>query len=581
MTTRQRYEKHLKKVCHNKMLRQSAMDFYDDFCEYFQGKKFTKDNFETLNINGIIVEQDIVCDLFKDKTEALPEEILTYLFTHNVNYLYNLKRPQGGRIGYFSPIRHVLCVYVKSLKHEFKSKEHELIKQGNKKGYKNKKKEILAEIKANITQATKKTVYHELGHICQLRTFLNGKYIKSELSKEVQFKGGEYGVGYNDVITRRNTRESIDYYDIAYDIKYSVSARDLWGKDESFGDYLTDKMISEGYEAISEYMNEELSLKILKQFPTKQGYNSYEIGEGSYKFQRKKKVDSNCGYTHDYDISELIKIATGNIDELDMCFNGAKYFDRIKNLKVSEKTLEMSKEKLNQIFKTTLADDETESRFELEIISKRLNKLDLVDTIGLAMGMYLGYGNKKLIDTKINCKLIVQTILIEAITNNILNDLSNELVEKDAKFYQKLNNTLETIDSVILYPKGETQYRNINEQNSAKLVYDTISNIEEFTVEEYASRFSNMSHITTFANLCKIIKDMLKNAQHKEDIEQLLPFFAKQKKLKESRLETVTMQTTVEQRCKCTDRTKTKIAENEKTKQPIELVAITANLIVS
>ena len=558
-----------------------ALDFYDDFCEYYQGRKFTKNNFETLNINGIEVEQDIVRDLFKDKTEVSPEEVLTYVFTHNVNHLYNLRKIQGRTIGYFSPMRHVLYVYVKSLKHEFQSKKHEMFEQGNRKEYRTKKKEILAGIKANITQSTKATIYHELRHVCQLRTFLNGKYLKSELSKEIQLKDEEYGECYDDAITRRNTRESIDFYNLSYDIKYSVAARERWGKDESFGDYLTDKMISKGYESISEDMNDELSLKILKQFSPKQGDDYYEIGKDSYVFQRKKKVEAICGYIQNYDISELIKIATGNIDELDMCFNGAKYFDRIKNLKVSQKTLEMSKEKLKQIFKTTLADDSIESRFELEIISKRLNKLDLVDIIGLAMGMYLGYENKTLIDTKIDCKLIVQTILIEAIRNSIVYELSNKSVVKDEQFYHKLNSTLETLDSVILYPKGETKYCYINKQDSERLIYETVPNIEEFTVEDYASRYGDMPHITTFANLCTTVKDMLENSQEKVKVTQQLSFFAKQKKMQESRLEKITMQAVAGQKRKLIEHVMPTISENGKTKQPIELVPSPAYLILS
>ena len=49
MTTKEIFEQHLNEVASDKLLKQFSMEFYDDFCEYFQGQVFTKDNFETLS----------------------------------------------------------------------------------------------------------------------------------------------------------------------------------------------------------------------------------------------------------------------------------------------------------------------------------------------------------------------------------------------------------------------------------------------------------------------------------------------------------------------------------------------------
>jgi len=76
---------HLKAVCGSRELRSFAKDFYVDFCYKHEGQVFTKDNFETLNINGKEVEQDVVKHVFKHKETATAEEIFVYLFKHNIS----------------------------------------------------------------------------------------------------------------------------------------------------------------------------------------------------------------------------------------------------------------------------------------------------------------------------------------------------------------------------------------------------------------------------------------------------------------------------------------------------------------
>ena len=207
MTTRQRYENHLIKICKDEPLRQVAMEFYDDFCEYYQGQVFTRDNFETLKINGEVVEQDIVKDLFKDRDEVLPEEVLTYLFTHHIKTMMSLAKRTTSTVGSINPMKGFLRVYMPTLANEVRKERDAILKEGvfipvtiktakerskfireenkkRRKEFKERKQEIIEKAKTTIYEKMKRWMYHECAHIVQTRSFKNGEYFKVGLSYE-------------------------------------------------------------------------------------------------------------------------------------------------------------------------------------------------------------------------------------------------------------------------------------------------------------------------------------------------------------------------------------------------------------
>ena len=575
MTTRQRYEKHLKKVCKEAELRRAAMEFYDDFCEYYQGQVFTRDNFETLKINGEVVEQDIVKDLFKDKDEVMPEEVLTYLFTHHIKTMWSFAKRTTSAAGSINPVKQLLRVHMPTLASEVRNERDAILKVGvfipvtiktekdrrkflrenkkeRKREFKERKKEIIKKAKTTIYENMKRWMYHECAHILQTRSFLNGKYIKIGCTDEIFIKGSKNEMCCADEISFEAIENIKQFQKLIHALNESKEMNEQVLENQDFCKYITDVFSKTGYDAISEYMNEEHSVKIGKKFSVDNKFPYHHVGD----FCRKSKVPGDCAYNENYDISQLVKLAIGNMDEKDLCFNGAKFFERLNNLKVSNETLLKSKETLHSVISNVKSEYPEKGKWIIECLDKCIDDLSLTDLIGVAMGIYTDVNSRNFTNTdfeenKAQCKMIVQNILIEAIKNNILQDLADETVVKNELFFEKLNETLITIDSVILYPKDNIKYYHLGSLGVAgKLDWEYVREIEILSVDEFARMHDDMPHITTFAELCTAARNA--SALHTEDIDGLdekMTFFQQQISLDKKRFEKLeTQRKAIEQR---------------------------------
>lgn len=568
MTTRQRYENHLIKICQDEPLRQAVMEFYDDFCEYYQGQVFTKDNFETLKINGEIVEQDIVKDLFKDRDEVLPEEVLTYLFTHHLKTMWFFSKQTTSASGGIDPMKGFLRVHMPTLANEVRKERDAILKEGvfipvtiktakerskfireenkkRKRQFKERKQEIIEKAKTTIYEKMKRWMYHECAHIVQTRSFKNGEYFKVGLSYETFIADSKIDSCYTGEVSTEKLNNIIKFDKLIPKLMKSKELHKQVLENHDFCQYVTEAVAKTGYNAISEYINEEHSAKIGKTFSVQQQKSFYHIGD----FCRKSEISGDCAYNVNYDISQLVKLAIGNMDEKDLCFNGAKFFERLNNLKVSDETLLKSKELLHSALnniKSTYAQNEL---WTIECLDKCIDNLGLTDLIGASMGIFTDINTRNFTNTvfeenKAQCKMIVQNILIEAIKNNILQDLEDETVVKNELFFEKLNETLLTIDSVIMYPKDNIKYYYLGRFGPIqKLDWEYVREIEILSVDEFARMHDDMPHIKSFSEMCtatRIAKTLY--ADDIEGIDEKMTFFQQQIELDKKRLEKLEIQ---------------------------------------
>ena len=569
MTTRQRYEKHLKKVCKVKPLRQAAMEFYDDFCEYYQGQVFTRDNFETLKINGEVVEQDIVKDLFKDRDEVLPEEVLTYLFTHHIKTMRSFAKRTTSTAGSINPLKQRLRVHMQTLASEVRIERDAILKMGvcipytiqtekerneflreenkkKRKEFKERKQEIIEKAKTTIYERMKGHMYHELAHIMEIRSFLNGKYIKIGCTNEISIKGSKIDISCCSDEISADTFTKLDKFEkLLNALLKSKGLQKQISENQDFCKFTTDAIADSGYNEISEYMNEELSLRIGKEFSVSNQSPYYHLDD----FCRKSRIPGDCAYNQNYDISQLVKLAIGDMDEKVMRFNSVEFFERINNLRVSDQTLLQSKETLHSVLNKLILAYPEKEKWILECADKNIDNLSSADLIGVAMGLYADIDSKNWNDTlfeesKAQCKLIVQNILIEAIKNNTLQDLADETVVKNELFFEKLNETLTTIDSVILYPKDNIKYYHLGSLGAVgQLHWEYVREIEILSVDEFARMHDDLPHITTFAELCtaaRIAKTLYVDDIH--GLDEKMTFFQQQIGLDKKRFEKLEIQ---------------------------------------
>ena len=91
------HDRYIDKICNSKKLRRFTKEFFVELCKYYDDQDFTKDNFETLVIDGKETQQDIVTFLFKDKKQVSAGEIYLYLLKNNIKKMLlknciNIKR---------------------------------------------------------------------------------------------------------------------------------------------------------------------------------------------------------------------------------------------------------------------------------------------------------------------------------------------------------------------------------------------------------------------------------------------------------------------------------------------------------
>ena len=300
------FKKHLNTICQSETLKKFALEFYYDFCEKFEGKTFSKNNFETLTINGKTVEQDIVKDIFKHKDNLSYEDVFVYLFVKNVeniNFYENRNNASVNQVGCFSPAEKFVGIKRFDVM-KFYNPPSKLscdIKRPNNLSdvewnnlYNTKMQEIeeknlranekaMLDAEQNMNLSYKHNLYHELCHVFELKSFENGKYIKFDKSDSVFIKNNNEYIfcksGYN-----------VDFYEEVLAIeKHNKRMQNIYA--ENILDLIAYYKYH-GASCLSEIYNEVLASQIGNFFEVKEKKSINSMGL----YYKKARLLGNCAY---------------------------------------------------------------------------------------------------------------------------------------------------------------------------------------------------------------------------------------------------------------------------------------------
>jgi hypothetical protein len=511
MSVEAKFKSHLYKICKDDTLREFALDFFHDLSSRYEGREFTRDEFASLVIDGKVVEQDVVIALFKNKDKVRAEEVFTYLFTKNIDSFAIKRRvpdvpdAAGGVDALNKTCTIAKYNYRSPRTHSYSSRPS--IKERIEEYRRNKA------LKKSITRDHyKRTIYHELSHVFELETYNDRNIIRNEMSDKTFMKAKKgYVMFYGDDIAKGLLEA------IAMGENYGLTAQN----------FIT-ILRAQGATAVSEILNEEHSLDILG---NKQILNIFTADECNQRYVRKSRLAGTCGYNPNYDIATLVDIVLG---EKNIRFNSCSALYQLGNLNVSKEVLEEAKSKLISNMEKDLITEEDKSRNkDIELL---LEDLDSYDTLALIMGVAGGYGYGMESPNGVTLedyKVIVQGLLIEGIKNDIVQQLNDPMVYKGKEFYEKINTTLETIDSFICYPNTSTDFAYTRMEGEVK--YQDVLDIRTHVPARYATKNPNMRNIVAFSELIEAVRVKLDGEDGNiEGIEEIMTFYRKQQEIEKN-----------------------------------------------
>lgn len=531
METFNQFEKHLKSVCKNKELREIAIQYYHDLGKHMEGVTYTKDDFETITYNGEIVEQDIVKDLFSKQESATAQEVFTYLFKTKVQYLFGYKsKERSGVAGAYNAVGQYLNVkllpseafyrrpelavfsYItegKSLK-QAKKERSQLIKQSVESAFQKAEFERSDDLKSNL--------YHELSHVFETSSFLDGKVTKTGFKEEYAVKHKKGGVYCQESeLSNSGIKQSVQ--------EEKLLQKDLKQKRVSNINKFVELIKRTGTTSLAEILNEEFSQKVKGLIKEASGC---VIASG---FTNKKFLVGACGYNKDYDMLNYFRVSLGEETLSKNRFSSKKIVNKLNNLNLSDEFLNKFKQDTKQLI-------QERNNFipnEKAITDGVCDQIDGLSTSDLIF-LIIGYNSFSPSNVEGTQKCLIQSILMENYKNNTLEKLNDPEVIKDKAFFEKLNNDLEKLDDYTLYPKGYTTFK---QQSYRPTILDTIRvhNPKIYSVRQYAEyeKMETATPYEAFADLIDAVKECVEqNKENIPELEETMTFLKSQEEIEQN-----------------------------------------------
>lgn len=507
---RKEYIRHLKNTTSRRNLRKYAIEFYDDLSKKYEGKVFTRDDFETLNVDGKEIEQDVVKHVFKDKNTATAEEIFTFLFKQNVKSIYLGKKGAGfaGNVsGYLDASTQILGLKKKDLMIAVMFNQNRPGRE-----FKKFQKQNYEYAVEKREKAYREVLYHELSHVFEVKTFGKRKYYKN--ANGVFFKAGifKYIRSGESCIKQENIAKDIEKDALLIKNKYRDTPSDVLNIYKNIGKT-----------SLFEIFNEISAQKVAKD-ALDLSKASTGFGVMAEKARCKISLNGYCGYNKNYPMLELLKLALPeDMKETDFKFNTKRLEENINKLNISKKTLDnariaitddicagyaetfrrmninSSEEKVKKVI-------EQEYEFIKQIVDG-LKDADAVDVVYTLMGVSENFED---IGLNSNCKKELQAIFVESIKNDIISQLKDEKIEKNQDFFEKIDKTLQKIDENLYYPDRDIQFLKHNPSNPPNPIKNITEMISISTVERFAEEKDCPKNIKVFAELTSEVKKALK-----------------------------------------------------------------------
>lgn len=385
------FENHLENVCKDELLKEYALDFYS--CLQAQNQTLKKSDFEKLIVKDIDGTPKLLeQDIVKELFAKKDEAKLEEVFT----YLFcnNLEK-FDYKIG---PSFENFNAY-------FDASKKQLIIHINE-----------DELKSEQAKAKHKVIInHELAHILELKSFENRKIMYLGLCNNVYVKD------FPDEVFLLNSN-------------HTLNLRKVNPNNKEWLKYI-------GSTALSEVNNDFYSVKIAnKTVFTENKFNKlFEqyFQNKTYGALTCKNIAISSKYCKNYDMISLLNFAVGNDIFSKNKFNAVNFINKINNLKVDDNLISGIEEILK----------------DMEV--DKINNSSIYSLLTINLGIAKEQEDMKKFDNFIYFKSLNQQILINAIKNNILNQLDNPLTRKDFSFFVNLDEMLIDINSILIFDKKD------------------------------------------------------------------------------------------------------------------------------
>ncbi len=456
--TRKIFIKHLYKVCKDKLLRKYAYEYFLDITKYFENVRFSKQDFESIIIDGEEINQDIVIGLLSNVESITIEEVVTYLFVNNISSIeYFSEDESDERLGQYNQIIKKVQISRKCLE------SYEILKH---------------------------TLYHELSHVFTKKTYVNGKIINSSM------------VSSSFIVDENNYYVYVSNDKVHKELLNKMFKRE---KDKILitnVDYI-DNLKSTGEYELYEIFNEELACLIEGSLLFTN--NSLDLTNNSY--NQKSELVSPCVYRENYFAVVLLKLVLENSNEKNLYFNSNQIFKNLESLKIDEKILdELVADLTFLILRQLDLDTKNEALFNSSY--NYLKNMDIYSLVSICIGA--GKMTNNINISKNDYTIITESLIIETFKQKILNDLVDESRAKDKNYFLDLNDSLLAIDGFLNYPIFK---RNINENLESLPIsvwakdmpkfqhlvsFNSLIDLINSIVEKYRSKVENIDGIMTF-----------------------------------------------------------------------------------
>lgn len=514
------FKTHLKRVCKNSLLRRLALEFFYDLDEKLKDLTFTIDSFEPIEFNGKYLEQDVANELFAKKDKASATEVFLYLFKSNIEHFKLFEQDNSVddmMSGYFSPTEKKLCIRKINLSKYYDPKQFAFDRVFKpidmdefewKKVKGNRDTRLLRQL-SQLKKKTKETairlilaeykhiVYHELCHVFNLKTFDHSRFIKNDFSNIIYKKVENfYFQHYCTNGSLVDEAKQIDGYN-----RYQKLLKDLEKK---------------GSDTISETLNEELTLILDNSFRISHADNTLSQG-----MMTKASLSGICAYNINYDIISMIHLALPDETILDFCFNTSKVIKKLEHLYISPEKLDSCKQRLTYLIleNDELVNGGKENAQDLLKLVNQSNIFSILCILLACSDHLIVKNNVNSVQTIADYKTIAQEILIEGIKNNLINQMNDKSVTKDEQFFIYLNDCLKTIDEFLIYPDEKSIFDQKDDSNIAKIL----------SIENCHKRYPNLSHLTSFCELVKLAKGIVKSYSEKiKNLTEIMTFLNEQ-----------------------------------------------------
>lgn len=512
------YIKYLHTVCDDEIIFDIASKYIEDLSKLYKNKYFTIEDFQQLNIDNKVYNQDIVNDMFTHRKMLKAEEIFYYLFTHHVKKIEFAQSNVLGKgvAGKTSLVKKNILLNQKSFtrtpkikcldkKYKINSDFHldDILSLQNSRIFKiidtfsTKINHLIQRDSEYDYKYLKKVIYHEFSHIFEVKTFNKVQY----------FNHGMMSI--TDILNPER-------YMIPFNISNSINNQE----------FIND--ISGGLRALSEIYNEIFSAKILKDEDKSvlKNKDMSVLKMSDINYTQKYTFNHHTDYQINYEIVKLINLLMfDNENEEDMYrFNFSSYYKKMKQIEVSPEVLK--KLKTIYMFLISAHDEKFKDKKYFNEYYECLKECNIPCFIFILMvgKHYLDniyFLNKK--QSFYQYKFLLQELLVDALSNKIEKQLKDCSVIKDYKYFERLEQTLQTIDNFILLPNQIINY-------DIPIIRKT--EVHNMSVKQYAEKYKDKEYIQKFYSLIQTVEKFIdENSDALTKKQKDMQFFSNQENL--------------------------------------------------